>query len=189
MSAIATSLYTFKNFTDLTESESDEVLQGRNDEQVRRWMASDRFISLEEHRNFIASLKICSTQLYFRVERRSRFAGVYSLTELRNQSAVGGFWITTHARERLLGLSVVFNSISFVFKNYTIEKIRGYQLSENRSVARLNSMLGFVQGVAPLNPDPRISYLELTRITWDNKFLHDSKMLELIGLVESKYEN
>ena len=189
MSAISTSLYTFKNFTDLTESESDEVLQGRNDEQVRRWMVSDRFISLEEHRNFIASLKICSTQLYFRVERRSRFAGVYSLTELRNQSAVGGFWITTHARERLLGLSVVFNSISYVFKNYPIGTIRGYQLADNRPVAKLNSMLGFVHSVAPLNPDPRMSYLELTRATWENEFFHDSKMLKMIGLVESMYED
>ncbi len=39
------SLYTFKNFTDLTQQESDEVLHGRNDPEVRRWMTSDRVIS------------------------------------------------------------------------------------------------------------------------------------------------
>ena len=189
MSAISTSLYTFKNFRDLTESESDEVLQGRNDEQVRRWMTSDRFISPEEHRSFIASLKTSSTQFYFRVERRGRFAGVYSLTDLRDQSAVGGFWIATPARECLLGLSVVFNSISYVFKNCPIGTIRGYQLADNRPVAKLNAMLGFVHSVAPLNPDPRMSYLELKRAAWENEFLHDSKMLKMIGLVESMYED
>jgi len=189
VNAIPTSIYTFKNFKDLTESESDEVLQGRNDEQVRRWMTSDRFISPKEHRSFIASLKACSTQVYLRVERRGRFAGVYSLTDLRDQSAVGGFWIANHARERLLGLSVVFNSISYVFKNCPVETIRGYQLAGNRPVAKLNAMLGFVHSVAPLNPDPRMSYLELTRADWENKFLHDSKMLKIIGLVESRYED
>ena len=189
MNIISTSLYTFKNFRDLTESESDEVLQGRNDPQVRRWMTSDRFISPEEHRCFTASLKTCTTKFYFRVERRGRFAGVYSLTNLRDQSAVGGFWIATHARERLLGLSVVFNSISYVFKNCPVGTIHGYQLANNRPVAKINAMLGFVHSETPLNPDPRMSYLEITRAAWENVFSNDSKMLKMIELVERKYED
>ena len=34
----ADAAYSFKNFTELTELESDVVLQGRNDAEVRRWM-------------------------------------------------------------------------------------------------------------------------------------------------------
>jgi exonuclease V gamma subunit len=51
------SLYTFKNFTDLTEQESNEVLHGRNDLEVRRWMTSDRVISDDEHYHFMKGLQ------------------------------------------------------------------------------------------------------------------------------------
>ena len=114
---------------------------------------------------------------------------MYSLTDFRDQSAVGGFWIARRARDRLLGLSVVFNSIGYVFKNCPVETIRGYQLVENRPVAKLNAMLGFVHSLAPFNPDPRMSYLELTRAAWEDKFLQDSKAIKMIGMIESKYED
>ena len=185
MSTIATNLYTFKNFTHLTESESDEVLQGRNDAQVRRWMTSDRKINAQEHRNFLASLKTCCSQFYFRVERRGHFVGVYSLTDIRDQSAVGGFWIAAEARKKLLGLSIVYNSINYVFNNCLIGKIRGYQLTDNRPVVKLNTMLGFVQIAPSLHIDPRMSYLELTRADWENHVLNSRKIIKMIEITDS----
>ncbi len=180
--------YSFKSFTELTEQESDEVLQGRNDEQVRRWMTSDRLVTPDEHRQFLGLLKTSTTQIYLRVERASRFVGVYSLTDLRDRSAVGGFWITAHARERLLSLGVVFQSIDYVFKNYPIRGIRGYQLLDNQPVAKLNALLGFVSGEAPDNPDPRMHYLELTREVWERGTLCNSKLRKLIEMAESRNE-
>ena len=181
--------YSFKNFIELTERESDEVLQGRNDEQVRRWMASDRLITPDEHRRFMASLKMSVTQIYLRVERTGRFVGVYSLTDLRDRSAVGGFWIAAYARERLLSLSVVFHSIGYVFNNCPIESIRGYQLADNQPVAKLNALLGFVHGEAPANPDPRMRYLELVRESWESGASRDRKLLKLIKLAENMNED
>ena len=178
--------YSFKNFIELTERESDEVLQGRNDEQVRRWMASDRLITPDEHRRFMASLKMSVTQIYLRVERTGRFVGVYSLTDLRDRSAVGGFWIAAYARERLLSLSVVFHSIGYVFNNCPIESIRGYQLADNQPVAKLNALLGFVHGEAPANPDPRMQSLLLTRDVWAGTVLQDRKLKRLIEVSEGR---
>ncbi len=181
--------YTFKNFTDLTEQESYEVLQGRNDAEVRRWMTSDQIITADEHQRFMGALKVSDKQVYLRVERNGHFAGVYSLIDIRAGSAVGGFWITAYARQRLLSLSVVFQSIRYVFETFPIEIIRGYQLVNNNPVAKLNAMLGFKTGKSPTNPDSRMHYLALTHGTWFGQVLSDQKLLKLIEMAESRNED
>jgi len=181
--------YSFKNFKELTEQDSDEVLQGRNEAEVRRWMRSDRLITPDEHRGFIASLKTSPTQVYLKVGRDGHFAGVYSLIDMHEGSAVGGFWITDYARQRLLSLSVVFQSIGYVFDTFPIEKIHGYQLIENKPVAKLNSMLGFRPVATPANPDPRMNYLALTRDIWSSRVLSDRRLLKLLEIAECRNEN
>lgn len=181
--------YSFKDFTELTEVESDEVLQGRNDPEVRRWMTSDRVISSEEHRRFMGSLKKSTRHTYLKVARNGHFAGVYSLTDMHNGFAVGGFWVTAYARERLLSLSVVFQSIRHVFEVFPIDMIRGYQLKDNRSVAKLNALLGFGFSEAPIDADPRMQYLALTRLIWLSRVVCDSRLLKLVGTAESRNED
>ena len=181
--------YSFKNFIELIEQESDEVLQGRNEAEVRRWMTSDRLIKPDEHRGFITSLKASPTQVYLKVGRNGHFAGVYSLIDIHEGSAVGGFWITAYARQRLLSLSVVFQSIGYVFDTFPIETIRGYQLIENNPVAKLNSMLGFRPVATPANADPRMNFLTLTRDTWSSQVLSDRRLLKLVEIAERRNED
>jgi RimJ/RimL family protein N-acetyltransferase len=185
----AKATYSFTNFTELTEQESDEVLQGRNDPEVRRWMTSDRFITPDEHRRFINLLKASAAQAYLKVERNRHFAGVYSLIEMREGSALGGFWVTAYARQRLLSLSVVFQSIRYVFETFPVQTIRGYQLIDNTPVARLNNMLGFRPGEVPANPDPRMTYLTLTRDIWSSQVLSDRRLLKLVEMAERRNED
>jgi len=181
--------YSFKNFIELIEQESDEVLQGRNEVEVRRCMTSDRFITPDEHRGFIASLKTSPTQVYLKVERDGHFVGVYSLIDMHEGVAVGGFWITDYARRRLLSLSVVFQSIGYVFDTFPIETIHGYQLIENKPVAKLNSMLGFRPVATPADADPRMNYLTLTRDIWSSQVLSDRRLLKLLEIAECRNEN
>lgn len=180
--------YSFKNFTDLTEQESDEVLQGRNDAEVRRWMTSDRVIAPDEHRRFVESLKASTTQAYLKVDRNGHFVGVYSLTDMHEGSAVGGFWVSSYARQRLLSLCVVFQSIRYVFKTFPVEMIRGYQLMNNSSVAKLNAMLGFSLDETPTDADLRMSYLKLTREVWSSRVSSEGRLLKLIETAESRNE-
>jgi RimJ/RimL family protein N-acetyltransferase len=181
--------YSFKNFKELNEQESDEVLQGRNEAEVRRWMTSDRVITPDEHMGFIKSLKTSHTQVYLKVGRGGYFAGVYSLIQMHEGSAVGGFWITDYARQRLLSLSVVFQSINYIFDTLPIETIHGYQLKENNPVAKMNSMLGFRPVATPADADRRMNYLTLTREIWSSQILSDRRLLKLIEIAESRNEN
>lgn len=181
--------YSFKNFTELTEHESSVVLAGRNDEEVRKWMTSERVITLLEHRDLLETLKSTLTCVYLYVQRGDRFVGVYSLNEIQCGEAVGGFWISRYARQRLLALSVVFHSIDYVFRNFPIDRIKGYQLTANRPVVKLNAMLGFVECEAPEGADGRLQYLVLTKDSWLQVTLKNQKLMKLIEIAQNGADN
>lgn len=184
MNVPVSQLYTFKNFTDLTEQDTDEVLHGRNDPEVRRWMTSDRVISAEEHNSFVKRLKCSSTQLYLRVDINEHFLGVYSLNEINGSTGLGGFWSSKYARSKFLGLNLVFRSIEFLFKTNSLEGIHGYQLKSNSTAVKLNRILGFDELSPDDGADDRMTYLILSRDKWSQISAKNSKVLRLVELAE-----
>jgi UDP-4-amino-4,6-dideoxy-N-acetyl-beta-L-altrosamine N-acetyltransferase len=178
-------LYTFKNFTDLTEQESDEVLHGRNDPEVRRWMNSDRVISEEDHRRFMDGLQANPHVAYVRIERAEYFAGVYSLNDLAAGSGLGGFWVTAHTRERLLPLNVVFQGMDYMFRALGIERIYGCQKKDNLSAIRLNALLGLALSESGTACAEGMQQIEITKQQWQQKTAQDAKLLKLMNRMET----
>ena len=184
MNAIATGLYTFKHFTDLTESESDEVLRGRNDPQVRRWMTSDQPIDADDHHRFMSGLKSNDKSLYVRIERAECFVGVYSLNDLADDSALGGFWVTAYARDRLLPLNVVFHGMDYMFRVQGIGRIYGHQKKSNQSAIRLNALLGLYPSKTLIAHGGDTQQIEITRQQWTQMTAQDAKLLKLMDRME-----
>lgn len=178
-------LYTFKNFTDLTEQESNEVLHGRNDPEVRRWMTSDRVISAAEHRGFMSELQGNSRALYVRIERAGYFAGVYSLNDLAAGSGFGGFWVTAYTRERLLPLNVVFQGMDYMFRALGIERIYGCQKQDNLSAIRLNALLGLALSESDITCAEGMQQIEITKQQWQQMTAQNAKLLKLMNRTET----
>jgi RimJ/RimL family protein N-acetyltransferase len=177
-------LYTFKNFTDLTQQESDEVLHGRNDPEVRRQMTSDWVISADDHRRFMSGLKGNSHTAYVRIERAGRFAGVYSLNDLAAGSGLGGFWVTADTRERLMSLNVVFQGMDYMFSALGIERIYGCQKQDNLSAIRLNALLGLVPSESGNACAEGMQQIEITKPQWQQKTAQHAKLLKLMNRME-----
>lgn len=177
-------MYSFKNFTELTEQESDEVLQGRNDAEVRRWMTSDRVITPDEHRRFMDSLKRNDRAIYVRIERSGCFAGVYSLNEIAEGSGLGGFWVSGYTRQRLLALNVVFQGMDYMFRTYGIGRIYGCQRADNHGAIRLNSLLGLNRcGTATGCPEG-MEQIEVTRTQWAQNTTRNPQLFKLMDRAE-----
>lgn len=185
MSLIDSPLYTFKNFVDLTTEESEEVLCGRNDPEVRRWMTTDKIITIEEHRRFISGLKDNPQVMYIRIERAGRFAGVYSLNDLADGSGQGGFWVTALTRERLLPLNVVFQGMNFIFRDLGIERIYGYQRRNNVSAIRLNNLLGLTLSTSGTSSGEGMQMIEITKSHWQQKTSQDDRLVKLMNRMEN----
>ena len=64
------------NFIDLSLEEKIMVLGWRNHPEIRKWMYNQDEIKLEEHLNFIDSLKLRKDKLYFLVKKEDEFIGV-----------------------------------------------------------------------------------------------------------------
>lgn len=184
MNTVSTSLYTFKNFTDLTVPESDEVLQGRNDPHVRRWMTSDLPIDADDHQRFMNGLKTNNKALYVRIERAGRFVGVYSLNDLVDGSALGGFWVTAHARDRLLPLNVVFQGMNYMFRDFGIRRIYACQKKDNHGVIKLNALLGVALSESNGVCGDGMQHVEITQHYWEQKTTQDAKLLKLMNRME-----
>jgi RimJ/RimL family protein N-acetyltransferase len=184
-------IYTFKDFNDLNNIELIEILNGRNEEKVRMWMKSKRKITKKEHKEFILELKDTKTKKFLRVEREKEFVGVYSLTDINRESAIGGFWITDYAIKNLLVLSILFSSIKYVFDNYLIKEIKGYQKQTNLTVAKINKLLGFkeedINNSEDKSEDKMIN-LVLTRDAWNSEVICNSRLIKMIEVAEARYE-
>lgn len=178
-------LYSFKNFTDLTEQESEEVLLGRNDPEVRRWMTSDRVISEVDHLRFMSELRGNPHTIYVKIERAGYFAGVYSLKDLSTSSGLGGFWVTDYTRKRLLPLNVVFQGMNYMFKSLGIERIYGCQKQENLSAMRLNTLLGLTLSENNTKSSEGMQKIVITKKHWQQNTSQDAKLLKLMNRMEA----
>lgn len=176
--------YSFKNFTELTEQESDEVLQGRNDAEVRRWMTSDRIIGPDEHRRFMESLKRNDKAIYVRIERGGCFAGVYSLNDIADDSALGGFWVSAYTRHRLLALNVVFKGMDYMFRTCGIGRIYGCQRADNHGAIRLNALLGLHRCNPSVGCGEDMEQIEITRSQWEQNSSEAIQLLKLMDRAE-----
>lgn len=176
--------YSFKNFTELTESESDEVLQERNDAQVRRWMTTERIIELHEHRRFMDSLKQNSQAVYVRIERAGCLAGVYSLNEVVNGEGLGGFWVSAAMRQRFLALNVVFQGMDYMFRTYDIGRIYGYQRIHNHGAVRLNALLGLQRCALASDGAGGVEKIEITRAQWAQNRTRNPQLFKLMDRAE-----
>jgi RimJ/RimL family protein N-acetyltransferase len=177
-------LYIFKNFAELSESESAEVLRGRNDPEVRRWMTTDRVIGEEEHRSFVASLRHSPSAVYIRIERAGFFLGVYSLNDIQAGSALGGFWTTEHARRRMLALNVVYQGMDHMFRRFGVDRIYGYQRVDNHSALRLNGLLGLQPCCEDPGEEIQLRKIQITREQWQRRTVSDSRLQKLLRRTE-----
>lgn len=176
--------YAFRNFKELSQGESEEVLQGRNDPQVRQWMTSDRPIMVAEHRGFMERLAQDARSIYIRIERHGRFVGVYSLNDVEANVGQGGFWVTAKAREQLLPLNIVFQGMNHMFRHYGIQRIHGRQRTDNHGAVRLNALLGLNPCPPSADDPPGYEHIEVTRAQWENKTCQDARLLALMGRME-----
>lgn len=69
------------DFTQMSEEDSQSVLDFRNHQEVSKWMYSDN-ISPSSHLNFISNLKNNPSSQYWLMKKNSKLLGVASLTRI-----------------------------------------------------------------------------------------------------------
>lgn len=86
------------DFTTLDKEQLSMVLEWRNHIDVRRWMLSDDEISMENHLQFVKSLKNRADKRYFLVQREDAYIGVIDFTDITQNSAEIGIYANPQMR-------------------------------------------------------------------------------------------
>ena len=181
-------LYTFTNFTELNEYEISLVHKERNDLEVRVKMFDDKIIPMQEHLNFLENLKKDNTKYFILVKRANLYIGVYSLVKIEDGNAQGGFYLFKEAREKNLIIDFLYQTITYIFNNFSITNINGYALKDNKAANRINKFFGFRDAI-PSKSNELYYYTEIQKHIWQTEVLNNDNVIKLVTQTQKYYNN
>ncbi len=165
--------FVFKNYVDLTTEEAIEVLQCRNDIEVRKWMTSTEEIPLENHLKYIEGLRTSERNFYWAVYQDNQFIGGFSLTGMDNYRASSGIFLNPNLIGNGLGMQISIYSGDLYFLHLNMKSLYSVVKKNNHNAIKLNKFIGctFYKEEGDFIP------IELTKEVWIAK---RTKLLKMV---------
>lgn len=133
------------NLRPMIESDLEQVLEWRNQPEVRRYMYSTHEIRLEEHRKWFASACANRAVHLLIYEQNEKAKGFVNLTSTRcPKVADWGFYLapsTPKGSGRELGRQ----ALTYAFEKLELHKVCGQALGFNQRSIAFHKKLGFVE--------------------------------------------
>ena len=130
------------NFIDLELEEKEMILKWRNHPDIRKWMYNQDEIKLEEHLNFIESIKSRKDKLYFLVKKEEEFIGVIDFTQLVEKKSVH-MGIYSNPNLKGNGKILLNKIIDYSFNNLKVERVFSEVFAENEKAHNLYKKFNF----------------------------------------------
>ena len=130
------------NFTELTLEQKEMVLIWRNSSEIRKWMYNQEEIELNDHLNFIESLKSRKDKLYFLVKKDKEYIGVIDFTEIIEEESLH-MGIYTNPNIKGNGKILLNKIIDYSFDNLKVKKIYSEVFSQNNKAYELYEKYNF----------------------------------------------
>ena len=130
------------NFTELTLEQKEMVLIWRNSPEIRNWMYNEEEIELNDHLNFIESLKSRKDKLYFLVKKDKEYIGVIDFTEIIEEESLH-MGIYTNPNIKGNGKILLNKIIDYSFDNLKVKKIYSEVFSQNNKAYELYEKYNF----------------------------------------------
>ena len=131
----------FINYTELNKENTEKVLEYRNQEDVRKWMINDGEISLENHLNFINTLRKSADKHYFAAIRNNVLIGGISIIDCTSNNCTVGLFLGKKFRGN--GTELAYFSQLYVFNHLKLEEIIIKVHIDNKKAIDYNVFLGF----------------------------------------------
>ncbi|QOG12151.1 UDP-4-amino-4,6-dideoxy-N-acetyl-beta-L-altrosamine N-acetyltransferase [Arcobacter sp. FWKO B] len=131
------------NFTELTNEEQIMVLNWRNDPLIKEWMYNKNNISIEEHLNFIESLKNSKDKLYFLVKNKVDFLGVVDFTNISTKNVFFGLYANPNSKIPGIGRLLDEICINYAFNTLHADILSLEVYSDNLKTINLHKKYKF----------------------------------------------
>ncbi|OCL83436.1 UDP-4-amino-4,6-dideoxy-N-acetyl-beta-L-altrosamine N-acetyltransferase [Arcobacter porcinus] len=148
------------NFTDLSNDEKKIILEWRNNPNIKKWMYTQDDIILENHLNFIDSLKNSKEKLYFLVKKEDENIGVIYFTQIKqNESLHMGVY--TNPNLKGYGKILLETIINFLFEILKVVKIYSEVYFENEKAYLLYKSYGFKEYAEKIVNNKKVICMDL----------------------------
>lgn len=129
-------MYQNINFIDLNEDEINLVLSWRNNSVIKKWMHTKDDISLEDHLNFIKSLRNNAWKDYFLVKNENEYLGVIDLND-------GFLGIYANPDKKRVGDILLNQIITFAFEIKKVSCLKAEVYKTNHCAIKLYNRFCF----------------------------------------------
>ncbi len=129
-------MYKLIDFKNLSKEELYLVLKWRNHPNIRVWMYNKKKISMDEHLNFINSLKQNNTKEYFLLKKDDDYIGVIDL----NGTYLG---IYANPHKKRVGDILLNEIIRYAFDTKKLLFLKAEVYKENKKAIKLYERHGF----------------------------------------------
>lgn len=148
------------NFIDLSLEEKEMILKWRSHSDIRKWMHDQNEIKLDDHLNFIESLKSRDDKLYFLVKKEDEFIGVIYFTELFHKKSVHmGLYSNPDMKGN--GKILLNKIIDYSFNDLKVKKILLEVFEENEKAYNLYKKFNFRDISDKFVNNKKVIYMEL----------------------------
>jgi UDP-4-amino-4,6-dideoxy-N-acetyl-beta-L-altrosamine N-acetyltransferase len=147
------------NFTDLSFNEKIMVLEWRNHPQTRKWMYTQDEISLENHMNFIESLKTREDKLYFVMKKEDEYLGVIDFYNFENNLCEFGLYSNPNTSS--VGKIMMNKIVNYAFDTLNSNLLIAEVFSDNIKAIKLYDRFNFQETKRKIISDKEIICMEL----------------------------
>ncbi|ADN08186.1 UDP-4-amino-4,6-dideoxy-N-acetyl-beta-L-altrosamine N-acetyltransferase [Sulfurimonas autotrophica] len=136
---------TLINFIELNEDTQLKILTWRNHPTIKKWMYTDDNILLDNHLNFISSLKSTKDKQYFVVDKDEQQIGVIYFTNIDTNKKECEFGLYANPFEKIAGVGSILEKlcIEYAFDILKLKKLKLEVFSNNKKALNLYKKFNF----------------------------------------------
>ena len=154
------------NFTEMAMKEKEMVLEWRNTLSIRKWMFNQEEIKLEQHLNYIESLRKENKKLYFLVRRHGIDIGVIDFTEINNTEKTASLGIYANPSIKGVGSTLLETIINYAFIKLHVLRLISEAFDNNLPAIKLYKKFMFrIINSRTINQQNVVT-MELTNENW-----------------------
>ncbi len=132
--------------TEITENDLREILDWRNEPEVRKNMYTSHEISWEEHLNWYKKLLSDDSRICLKCIHDNSTLGIVNFIGLskENMNAFWGFYAKVDA-PRGAGVIIEYEALQYAFETLNLHKLNCEVIAFNKTVLNMHKKTGFVQ--------------------------------------------
>jgi UDP-4-amino-4,6-dideoxy-N-acetyl-beta-L-altrosamine N-acetyltransferase len=153
------------DFVDLNNVEKKDILNLRNNNDIKKWMYNQDNISLDNHLMFIKSLELNPFQQNIMVKKDTKFIGVvYFIFDYKKSEVLFGLYANIY--ERIAGLGRILEEvcIKYSFDLMKIKKLKLEVFSDNKQAINLYKKFDFQEVSKKYINNKEVICMELSTI-------------------------